>query len=126
MVNERWPTEVTSNTYFRWPTEVTSNTYTPGVMPLAYKSPFLFSSTVVETLERARGTAARRMGRKDEKIKGPFLFSSFPILRAAVYLAHSNLARSSLSITKALAKRYSQLKPTRAKLQNQNLHRRVA
>ena len=30
------------------------------------------------------------------------------------------------SMCKALAKRYSQLKPTRAKLQNQNLHRRVA
>ena len=28
--------------------------------------------------------------------------------------------------SKALAKRYSQLKPTRAKLENQNLHRRVA
>ena len=29
-------------------------------------------------------------------------------------------------VTKALAKRYSQLKPTRAKFQNQSLHRRVA
>ena len=27
----RWPTEVTSNTYFRWPTEVTSNTYFRGI-----------------------------------------------------------------------------------------------
>ena len=25
--DERWPTEVTSNTYFHWPTEVTSNRY---------------------------------------------------------------------------------------------------
>ena len=31
-----------------------------------------------------------------------------------------------MALRKALAKRYSQLKPTRAKLQNQNLHRWVA
>ena len=29
--DERWPMEVTSNTYFRWPTGLTSNTYFRGV-----------------------------------------------------------------------------------------------
>ena len=29
--DKRWPTEVTSNTYFRWPAGVTSNTYFRGV-----------------------------------------------------------------------------------------------
>ena len=30
--DERWPMEVTSNTYLRWPMEVTSNTYFRGVV----------------------------------------------------------------------------------------------
>ena len=33
--DERWPMELSSNTYFRWPMEVTSNTYFCGVCHLS-------------------------------------------------------------------------------------------
>ena len=49
------------------------------------------------------------------------LFSSTQIYRSS----HENPTLR-CTVYKALAKRHSQLKPTRAKLQNQNLHWRVA
>ena len=57
-------------------------------------SPFLFSSTVIERLERARGTAARRMERKDEKIHIFSLPSSPFSTRRSALLTRSRASRS--------------------------------